>query len=377
MNALTGWGIRCWFAWITLIPFFMQCAQENVLTTGEGTLTIDSISPSGGAPGSQLRIYGKGFSVISDNNSVLINNMEVPVDLASVGTLLVAIPQQATTGPVVVKRETQTALGPVFTITSPPSISSLQPDQGFPGDPVTIQGTGFDQVLEVLFNGTLAVIAARSDNELHVVVPQSTSGNVVLNYNGGAITGPVFTYRSIPVIENIELTFGRPAYLHITGRHFSMDPSTLKVFIEGIEVPIVDQILEPEPSHLLIGPPDAEGDNPVEIVVESGGHQSLPYQFTMTPNIFTFNFEAASTSGNNITYDVQIEGEYFGNADANRRVEFRQTRTGAITPAVITSWSPGFITGQFTFDPTTLGNDALAVSVVVNGVRSPEQEFRP
>jgi hypothetical protein len=377
MHASTGWGIRYWFTWGVLITLFMQCAQENILTSGDGTLTIDSISPSGGVPGSQLRIYGKGFSVVSENNTVLINNLEVPVDMVSIGSILVTIPQQATTGQVIVKRETQTALGPVFTITPPPAISSLQPDDGFAGDQVTIQGTGFGQVQEVLFNGTLAVITSRSDSELSVVVPESTSGNVVLNYNGGVITGPIFTYRSIPLIENIELTFGRPTYLHITGRHFSQDPSTLKVYMEGTEVPILNQVLEPEPSHLLIGPPDPAADNPVEIVVESSGHKSLPYEFTMTPNMFTFNFEATSSSGNNVTYDFQIEGEYFGNADANRSVEFRHTRTGAITTASIKSWAPSFISGQFIFDPTTLGNDALAVSVVVNGVRSAEQEFRP
>lgn len=377
MDAPRRWEIRYWFAFAALMTLFAQCAQDNVLTDGDDTLTIDSISPLAGVPGSQLRIYGKGFSVKSDNNTVLINNLEVPVDMASLGTILVTIPQQATTGPVVVKRETQMAEGPVFTITAPPAITSIQPGQGFAGDGVIIQGSGFDQVKEVLFNGVISIISSRSGSEIQVVAPQSSTGNVVLNYNGGVITGPVFTYRNVPLIENIDLTFGRPAYLHISGRYFNEDPSTLKVYLMGAEVPILDQMLDPGVSHLLIGPPDPAGDNAVQIVVESSGHQSLPYEFTMTPNMFTFNFAATSSSGNNVTYDFQIEGEYFGERDANRSVQFRHTRTGAITVATINTWEPQFITGQFVFDPTTLGNDALAVSVVVNGVRSPEQEFRP
>jgi hypothetical protein len=377
MHAQTRWGIRCWFAWAALMTLFIQCAQDNVLTDGDDTLAIDSISPTGGVPGSQLRIYGKGFSHVPDMNTVLINNIEVSVDASSVGTILVTVPLQATTGPVSVSSAAQTAVGPVFTITPPPAISSLEPDNGFAGDQAMIRGSGFDQVQEVLFNGALAVISARTDAELRVVVPQSTTGSVVLNYNGGVSAGPVFTYRSIPLIEGVELTFGRPTYLHITGRHFGQDPSALKVYMDGAEVPILEQLLVPEPAHLAIAPPDPAGDNPVHVVVESDGHQSIPYEFTMTPNMFTFNFSPTSSSGNNVTYDFQIEGEYFGNAGANRSVQFRHTGTSAITTATIVSWTPDFITGQFTFDPTTLGNDALAVSVVVNGVRSPEQEFRP
>jgi hypothetical protein len=377
MQAQRRWGTRYCLIWAVFVTLFIQCAQDNVLTDGDDTLTIDSISPTGGVPGSQLRIYGKGFSVAPEINTVLINELEVSVEASSVGTILVTVPLQATTGPVSVKSGEQTAVGPVFTITPPPAINTLEPDNGFAGDQTTIRGTGFDQVQEVFFNGTLAVISSRTDVEMHVVVPQSTTGSVVLNYNGGVISGPVFTYGSIPLIESIELTFGRPRYLHITGRHFGQDPSALKVYMDGVEVPILEQLLVPEPAHLAIATPDPAGDNPIDIVVESDGHQSLPFEFTMTPNLFTFNFSATSTSGNNVTYDFQIEGEYFGNAGANRSVQFRHTGTGAITTATIGTWAPNYITGQFTFDPTTLGNDALAVSVVVNGVHSPEQEFRP
>jgi hypothetical protein len=369
--------IRFLIGWMALILVFAQCAQENILTDGDGTLRIDSISPDGGVAGSQVRVYGKGFSPVSKENIVIFNGIEVTVDTASIGVILVTIPQQVTTGPVVVKRDLQTAQGPVFTITAPPNVVSLQPDQGFAGDEVVIQGTGFDQVEDVLFNGVLAAISARTDTELLVTVPQSSTGNVVLNYNGGVITGPVFTYLKVPLIENIELTFGRPSYLHITGRYFNQNPATLKVYVMGDEVDIIDQLLDEEPSHLLIGVPDPGGANPVEIVVESNGVASLPYEFTMTPNMFTFNFQQSSSSGNNITYDFQIEGEYFGFFDANRTVEIRHTGTGAITMANPNLWEPNYITGQFTVDPTTLGNFAFAVSVVVNGVRSPEIEFRP
>ena len=362
---------------LLLLPLF-RCAQDNPFADEDGMVKIDSISPASGIIGTKVRIYGKGFSSIKAENKVTLNGGETTIDTSSVGTILITIPQTATTGPISVTVGSRTAQGPVFTVVAPPEFSGLQPNRGIAGTSVIITGTNLDHVTSVQFNGVPATISQRNNSQLQVQAPTSSTGAVTLVYIGGTINGPVFTYLPIPLIQTVETFFTRQTYLIIRGINFRHEPATLKVLIEGVETAIVAQELDPEPSQLAVNAPGPTTPNPFNIVVEVSGVKSAPYIFTLVPNLSSFAYQQTGTSGSNITLDFTITGGYFGNAGGNRSVEIRNPTTNEITTAVIQSWGPELITGNFTVNPSTLGpNDLYVVTVVVNGVRSNEEYFRP
>jgi len=354
------------------------CAQDNVFADGDGQIRIDSISPSSGVAGTKVRIFGNGFSATKQDNNVTVNGAEVPIDTSSLSTILVTVSQNASTGPVEVRVGSRTAEGPVFTLVAPPVFAGIQPTQGIAGTLVTISGTGFDLVTSVLFNGVATPITQRSSTQLQVAAPSSTTGNVTLAYNGGNITGPVFTYLPIPLIQEVEIVTLRQSYLLIRGINFKQDPATLIVLINGVNTAIAGQQLDPEPSQLAVLAPGPATQNPVEIIVEMTGIKSPPYTFTIQPNLATFAYQQTGSSGNNLTFSFTITGGYFGNAGGHTSVEIRNPTTNVVTTATIQSWNPELITGSFTVDPTSLGpNDLYVVTVVVNGIRSNEEYFRP
>jgi hypothetical protein len=355
----------------------IRCAQDNVLSNDDETLRIDSISPETGVIGTQVRIYGHGFMLPSDQNTVTINGVSVPVDTASVGSILVTVTANTSTGPVAVETSNGEAVGPTFTLIAPPTATAIQPTQGQAGTTVTITGTGFDQVTSVLFNGVTAQITQRSDTQLVVKAPNSSTGTITLTFNGGTSTGPVFTYLKTPVVQNVDIVYTRTVYLHISGINFGTNASTVKVFVQGQEVNVVSEQLTPEPSQVWIVAPDRASPNPFQIVVETNGIKSAPYIFTMPPNIYSFTFTPISTVGNDIVYGFQINGEYFGNFDNNRSVLLK-TSTNQVIATTITTWEPEQITGTFVHTSNALGpNDFYLISVIVNGLASNEEQFRP
>lgn len=80
---------------------------------------------------------------------------------------------------------------------SHPTIVSLTPNSGKPGDQVTIGGTGFGAAQgasTVMFAGTLAQVVSWSDTSIVVLVPNITStGNVIVTVGGNASNGVQFT----------------------------------------------------------------------------------------------------------------------------------------------------------------------------------------
>ena len=89
----TGWAALM----VLLFLMLVRCAQDNPFADEDGMIRIDSISPSSGVVGTQVRIYGKGFSSIKNENKVTLNGGETPIDTASISTILVTIGPNAST----------------------------------------------------------------------------------------------------------------------------------------------------------------------------------------------------------------------------------------------------------------------------------------
>jgi len=87
----------------------VQCEAKN-------EPTIDSISPTSGTTSTQVTISGSNFSSTVSDNVVTFNGVRAELNSATTTELVAFVPFDATTGPVEVTVNGQTATGPTFTV---------------------------------------------------------------------------------------------------------------------------------------------------------------------------------------------------------------------------------------------------------------------
>src|SRR5256885_4219028 len=107
------------------------------------------------------------------------------------------VPAGATTGSVLVNVGGVPSNGVVFTVTPPPSITTLSPNFGPVGTSVTIAGANFGAsqgTSTVTFNGTPETPTSWNASSIVVPVPSgATTGNVVVTESGVPGNGVNFT----------------------------------------------------------------------------------------------------------------------------------------------------------------------------------------
>ncbi len=164
--------------------------------------SITNIIPTSGPVGTVVTINGANFgpTVGTRTSLVLFNGLGARTNNWSNTQILVPVPAGATTGNVVVSISGIVSNGINFTVTLPPSITSLSPTSGLVGTSVTISGTNFGATQgtsTVTFNGTPATPTSWSDPSIVVPVPNgATTGNVVVTVGGVASNGASFTVTS-------------------------------------------------------------------------------------------------------------------------------------------------------------------------------------
>lgn len=123
------------------------------------TIAISDLSPDFGATGTQVTIYGSGFSTTPSSNAVKFNGATATVASASGNMLRVIVPATATTGLVTVANTNGTATSSTkFNVAAGagPAITSFTPTIGQVGETVTIVGKNFSTTNSdnrVLFGG--------------------------------------------------------------------------------------------------------------------------------------------------------------------------------------------------------------------------------
>ena len=141
---------------------------------------ITRLVPKKGPVGTEVTIEGTGFGA-SQGSSIVTFNRQVAIPRSWSDTqIVVQVPQQATTGPVIVTVNGVSSNGITFTVT--PLILQLVPSHGCAGSLVDITGFTFGAsqgLSTVTFNATPANVTAWSSTSIRAIVP------------GGATTGPV------------------------------------------------------------------------------------------------------------------------------------------------------------------------------------------
>src|SRR5206468_12067527 len=155
------------------------------------------LSPTTGPVATAVTIAGTGFGATQGSSTVTFNGTSATPTSWSATSIAVPVPAGATTGNVVVTVGGLASNGSAFTITVPPTITSLTPASGPVATPITIAGSGFGATQgasSVTFNGTTATPTSWSATSIVVPVPAgATTGTVVVTVGGLASNGSAFT----------------------------------------------------------------------------------------------------------------------------------------------------------------------------------------
>jgi YD repeat-containing protein len=159
------------------------------------SLSVGGLSSSRGAAGTQITIYGSGFSTTAGNNTVTVNGVSATVVSATATRLVVIVPSSAASGVIQVTANGSTVAGDSqFTVTGgnvQPGITGFSPTAGSAGTVVTLAGT-FDPAVsrnKVLLNGLALRLLSVSPTSITGQIPAgATAGHFQIATPSGMAT---------------------------------------------------------------------------------------------------------------------------------------------------------------------------------------------
>ena len=202
------------------VPAAAPGGTGSVVVTVSGTASngvaftvvpnITSLSTTSASIGSSVTISGTGFGTSQGGSMVAFNGTAASPTSWSSGAIVVAVPNGATTGNVVVSVGGAASSGVSFTVA--PSITGLSASSGIAAAPVTITGTGFGSqqgTSVVTVNGTTASPTNWTATSITAPVPGTANGGtgtIVVTVGGIPSNGAPFSV--VPNIASLSATSG-------------------------------------------------------------------------------------------------------------------------------------------------------------------------
>ena len=304
-----------------------QASNGVTFTVTTPAPAITSLNPASGPIGTAVTITGTNFGATQGTSTVKFSGTTATATSWSDTSIAVTVPAGATTGNVVVTVGTQASNGVAFTVG--PTISSLNPNSGAVGTPVTITGMNFGATQgtsTVKFNGTTAAASAWSATTINVTVPAgATTGSVVVTVGTLSSPGVMFTISTAgPTITTVSPNSGAPGTsVTITGTNFGATQGTSTVTFGGTVAPSTSW------SATSISVTVPAGAATGAVVVTVGGLASNGVNFTVPAPAITSLNPTSGLAGAAVT----ITGTNFGTTQGTSTVRFNGTT------AVVTSWS--------------------------------------
>ncbi len=355
---------------LTLILLVSTCAKVNVFREPPDSPVIDSIAPASGVVGTQIRLYGSGFSFYPSENILSINGVRVRVDSpASSNIMLATIIDSTGTGPVHIKVHDKESDGPIFTFnqTDPngPVITNINPTSGwdYTTTSVVIKGLRFGtnpDSLVVKFDNLIASVQQISDTQLVVAPPTHAPGyaTVTVIVKEKISNGVQYQYvnPNVPVITRINPTSGwdyTTTSVVISGSHFGTDQNSIVVKFDTSTASV--QLVKD--TQLVVAPPTHTA-GPVTVTVIVKGAVSNGVQYTyINPNNPLITRISPTSGWDYTTTSVIISGSHFGTDQNSITVKF--DNLAASVQSVKDT--------QLIVAPPTHAAGAVTVTVTVNG----------
>jgi hypothetical protein len=322
------------------------------------TPAITSLSPTSGPVGTPVTINGSSFGVQS-RGTVTFNGIAGTPTSWSDTSIVVPVPNGATTGNVVVTANGVPSNGFTFTVSvtpGPPNITGLSPNAGLIGASITISGVFFGAAQgasTVTFNGVSAGTASSWGATIVTVnVPGgATTGNVVVTVGGQASNGVPFTVVPPPNITNLSPSSGPVGTsVTITGTSFGATQGAGNVTFNGS----IASVTSWSGTNITAIAPAAGTGN---VVVTVNGTNSNGVLFTLIPPPPTIS--SLNPTFGPVGSSVIVTGANFGGPGGTSTVTFN----GIV--ASPTSWI-----GTIIVAPVPSGATSGNVVVTVGGVAS-------
>src|SRR5437660_7565507 len=156
---------------------------------------ITSLTPPAAERGGSVTLNGSGFGGSQGNSTVQFNSVVASVNSWSNASITVAVPANATNGPVTVTEDGITSNGVQFTVLEQVSVTGVSPNVGPVGSTITITGAGFGATQSNstanLYGATATSIVSWSDTQIVALVPAgAATGAVNVQVAGITAYGP-------------------------------------------------------------------------------------------------------------------------------------------------------------------------------------------
>lgn len=298
----------------------------RIVTTPE----IISFNPTEGKASDNVTIKGwllESVTAVGFNGDV----QATPKYNASDSTITVVVPTNATTGTLtlIVGEDVVFTSADVFTVIPAPTIVSFTPAQGIAGTPVTIRGTNFEGLSEVVFNEAkvegltgVTISTVEEDGvtyqEFTVEVPYSaTTGAITLTADGGTTDSGENEFV-VPVPANI--TF-EPTNSYagqevvIRGQYFT---NATQVSFNGKVISGVTVTDEVEGSQdparyqlITVAAPFDAGTGPIRVITPAGTGTSDDNYTVTEPIVSTISVNEGYAEYTSVTLTGENFTKYF------------------------------------------------------------------
>jgi RHS repeat-associated protein len=285
-------------------------ASNGVTFTVTPPPSISSLNPTSATPGQSVIISGSNFGAPQGTNTVTFNGVTASVTSWSATSIAATVPATAATGPVIVTVAGLASAGVTLTVLPLPSISSLSPTVGIPGQSVTISGTNFGAsqgASTVTFNGTAATtIASWSPTSIVAAVPAGATTGPVVVTTGGSSNGVTFTVTPPPAISSLSSTSGMPgSALTITGSNFGTTQGTSTIRFNGM---LATTITSWSATSITVTVPTNATAGPVVVAVAGQASNGVPFATPPAWVNLTANRTAPQPASTAITWTASGTG---------------------------------------------------------------------
>lgn len=343
---------------VVFLLLLQGCYKTNVFDEPPDHPVIDSIAPATGKTGTQVRLYGTGFSIVSHGNSVRVNGVSVRVDSPSTSTVVLATITAVTgTGHVNITVNGKEAEGPIFTYDeNAVAINSISPAAGWADTVVTIRGAGFGasaDAAKVSFGGHVAAIRKFSDTLIVVSAPDGAPGTVMVTVtiNGRVSNGVPFLYSQKPVITGVAVRqWNQGFYYWVAATGLATPNSANKITANGHDVH-VDTVFRqgtgeynqaPVGEKMAIKQDEVDKYNSaglVDFVAIANGLAGDVYHYQNDPLITNLTAPKHDPYRFGRGDTVTITGKYFGSLQQQSAVEIWKDNAKLDPDPSVISWS--------------------------------------
>ena len=332
-------------------------AGSNSLNFIVASPGLTSVTPTTGAPGTQVTFSGSGFGASRGSGNVLLGTTFGGIVSWSDTQIVATVLTGSSSGTAQVLQGGVASSSVPFTVSGfGPTISSVSPSSALAGTQVTVTGSGFGASQgsgKILLGTTFGSVASWSDGQIvATVAPGSFSGNVQM-FQGPVTSNAVSFIVITPTISSVSPTNGPiGTQVTISGSGFGAAQGNGNAWLGNAYASILSwsdtQVVA------TVAPGSAAGS--AQILQNGVWSNSIPFG-TGAPNI-----TSASPTAGTVGTQIAIGGSGFGSSAGTLQL--------GTLPGLISSWSDSQIVA-------TVASGSLTgiVRVQQNGLTSNSLRF--